>query len=195
MYETLDSFVKRVFPQFQLDYQQLQPFLETKKLEKGEFIVREGDICDFVGLTIEGCLRSFFLKDNKEITLFFHPEGLTFGDYESWQRQQPACFSCQAIENSQILVIKEKALAVLEDLPNGQKFLRLVVEDLAFQLRDRLLSLYRDSLEQRYLHFLKTEPNLLQRIPQHYLASHLGIEPESLSRLKRRVHERETLSD
>jgi hypothetical protein len=83
----------------------------------------------------------------------------------------------------------------LEDLPNGQKFLRLVVEDLAFQLRDRLLSLYRDSLEQRYLHFLKTEPNLLQRIPQHYLASHLGIEPESLSRLKRRVHERETLSD
>ncbi|MBW4647790.1 MAG: Crp/Fnr family transcriptional regulator [Kastovskya adunca ATA6-11-RM4] len=159
-------------------------------MQKGDFLFREGDICWFVGLTLKGCLRSFFLKDGKELTLFFHLEHYTLGDYESLRRQTPACFSCQAIEDSEILILNSQVIEVLETMPDGQKLLRLVVEDLAFQLRDRLLSLYRDSPEQRYLNFLKSEPQLLQRIPQHYLASHLGIEPESLSRLKRRVQEK-----
>ncbi len=141
-------------------------------------------------MTKEGCFRTFFLKDGKELTLFFHPEHHTLGDYESLRRQKPACFSCQAIEDSEVLIINAQVIKVLETEPDGQKLLRLVVEDLAFQLRDRLLSLYRDSPEQRYLNFLKSKPQLLQRIPQYYLASHLGIEPESLSRLKRRVHKK-----
>lgn len=111
------------------------------------------------------------------------------GDYESFRQQRPAFFSCQAIEDSEVLIVNAQLIEVLEALPDGQKLLRLVVEDLAFQLRDRLFSLYRDSPEQRYLSFLKT-PELSQRISQQYLASHLGIEPESLSRLKRRVHDK-----
>ena len=89
-----------------------------------------------------------------------------------------------------MLIINTQVIKVLETEVDGQKLLRLVVENLAFQLRDRLLSLYRDSPEQRYLNFLNSEPKLLQRIPQYYLASHLGIEPESLSRLKRRVNKK-----
>ncbi|WP_233501232.1 Crp/Fnr family transcriptional regulator [Acaryochloris thomasi] len=169
----------------------IEPLLELRQVEKGEFIFREGDICDAVGITHKGCLRSFFLKDGKELTLFFHPEQYTLGDYESLRRQRPAYFSCQAVENSVVLMMNTQAIEVLEALPNGQKLLRLVVEDLAFQLRDRLLSLYRDPPEQRYLSFIETEPKLLQRIPQHYIASYLGIEPESLSRLKRRIQSRQ----
>ena len=159
-------------------------------MNKGEFLFREGDVCNFVGLTLKGCLRTFFLKEGKELTLFFHPEQHTLGDYESFRRQRPACFSCQAIEDSKVLIVNAQVIEVLEAIPDGQKLLRLVVEDLAFQLRDRLFSLYRDSPEQRYLSFLKT-PELSQRVSQQYLASHFGIEPESLSRLKRRVHDKE----
>jgi CRP-like cAMP-binding protein len=190
MYEFLHSFVQQFFPQSQVDATLIEPLLESKKVLKGGFLFREGDICHFVGLTVSGCLRSFFLKDGKELTLFFHPEHSTLGDYESFRRQTPAYFSCQAIEDSEILVLNLQVIEILETMPDGQKLLRLVVEDLAFQLRDRLLSLYRDPPEQRYLNFLKNEPELLQQIPQHYLASHLGIEPESLSRLKRRVQEK-----
>ncbi|AFY96981.1 Crp/Fnr family transcriptional regulator [Chamaesiphon minutus] len=190
MYELLHSFIQQLFPECQVDATLIEPLLESKRVLKGDFLFREGDICYFVGLTMRGCLRSFFLKDGKELTLFFHPEHSTLGDYESFRRQTPAYFSCQAIEDSEVLTLNSQAIEILETLPDGQKLLRLVVEDLAFQLRDRLLSLYRDSPEQRYLDFLKSEPKLLQRIPQQYLASHLGIEPESLSRLKRRVQER-----
>ena len=187
MYELLHLFVDQLFPQCQVDLTLVEPFLELKKLDREEFLFQEGDICNFVGLTKKGCLRTFLLKDGKELILFFHPEHHTLGDYESWRKQKPACFSCQAIENSEVLIINTRASEMLETEPDGQKLLRLVVENLAFGLRDRLLSLYRDSPEQRYLNFLESEPKLLQRIPQYYLASYLGIEPESLSRLKRRV--------
>ena len=190
MSELLHSFIQQLFPHCQVDVTRLELLLESRRIPKGEFLFQEGDVCDFVGLTLKGCLRSFFLKDGKELTLFFHPEHHTLGDYESFRRQTPAYFSCQAIEDSKILILNTQAIALLETMPDGQKLLRLVVENLAFELRDRLLSLYRDSPEQRYLTFLKNEPELLQRIPQHYLASHLGIEPESLSRLKRRIQEK-----
>ena len=190
MYELLHALVEKLFPQCQIDLTIVEPFLKLRQVYKEEFLFREGDVCHFVGLTSKGCFRTFFLKDGKELTLFFHPEYHTLGDYESLRRQKPACFSCQAVEDSEVLLINAQVIKVLETEPDGQKLLRLVVEDLAFQLRDRLLSLYRDSPEQRYIDFVKNEPNLLQRIPQYYLASHLGIEPESLSRLKRRVDEK-----
>ncbi len=190
MYELLDIFVKKLFPQCQVNLTLVEPLLELRKVYKEEFLFQEGDICNFVGLTKKGCFRTFFLKDGKELTLFFHPEHHTLGDYESLRQQKPACFSCQAIENSEVLIINAQVIKVLETEPDGQKLLRLVVENLAFQLRDRLLALYRDSPEQRYLNFLDSEPKLLQRIPQYYLASHLGIEPESLSRLKRRIQKK-----
>jgi CRP-like cAMP-binding protein len=190
MYEPLHLFIQQISPQFQIDWMLVEPLLESKRLNKGEYLFREGDICEFVGLTLKGCLRMFFLKDGKELTLFFHPENQTLGDYESFRLQHPASFSCQAIEDSEVLIINQQAIQVLETATDGQKLLRLVVEYLAFRLRDRLLSLYRDTPEQRYLHLLKTEPHLLQRVPQHYLASHLGIEPESMSRLKRRIYQR-----
>lgn len=190
MYELLQPFIQQLFPRCQIDRALVEPLLELRRVQKKDFLFREGDICSFVGLTLKGCLRIFFLKDGKELTLFFHPEHATLGDYESFRRKTPACFSCQAIEDSEVLILNSKFIEVLETMPDGQKLLRLVVEDLAFQLRDRLLSLYRDSPKQRYLSLLMSEPELLQRIPQHYLASHLGIEPESLSRLKRRIQEK-----
>ncbi|WGV28439.1 Crp/Fnr family transcriptional regulator [Halotia branconii] len=188
MYEPFYEFIRQFLPEFKIDVTIVEPLLESRKVYKGEFLFREGDVCDFVGLTLKGCLRTFFLKDAKEFTLFFHSEHQPLGDYESFSKQRPACFSCQAIEDSEVLLINHQVLQVFEVAPDGQKFLRLYAESLAFMLRDKLLSLFKDTPEQRYLNLIQTEPLILQRIPQYYLASYLGIEPESLSRLKRRVH-------
>ena len=94
----------------------------------------------------------------------------------------------QAIEDSEVLIFNHQAMVLFEKAPGGQKLLRLVAEDLAFLLRDKLLSLLIDTPQERYLKLIETQPELLQRIPQYYLASYLGIEPESLSRLKRRMN-------
>lgn len=189
MFEPFYEFIRELLPEFKIDVTLLEPLLESRKVYKGEFLFREGDVCDFVGLTLSGCLRTFFLKDAKELTLFFHPEHQPLGDYESFRKQQPACFSCQAIEDSEVLLVNHQVFHLFEVTPDGQKFLRFHAESLAFMLRSKLLSLFKDPPEQRYLTLIQTEPELLQRIPQYYLASYLGIEPESLSRLKRRVYQ------
>jgi CRP-like cAMP-binding protein len=174
-HEPLRAFIEQVFPQFRVDWRDIEPYLRVKTLEKGEFLFQAGDICTSVGFTLQGCLRMFFLKDGKELTLFFHPENRVVGDYQSFRLQQPAVFSCQAIEASDVLILTAQTIQALEAAEQGQQLLRLVVEHLAFGLRDRLLSLYRDSPEQRYLALLQAEPELMQRVSQHYLASYLGL--------------------
>ena len=96
--------------------------------------------------------------------------------------KKPACFSCQAIEDSEVLIINTQVIKVLETQPDGQQLLRLVVEDLAFGLRDceasqrhRLLSLYRDSPEQRYCDFLLTFSVVhIDRIENGKIVEHWG---------------------
>ena len=189
MYQSFYTYLKHLAPEIELNPKSIEPILKSQKLSKGEFVFHQGDICQSVYFTLQGCLRSFVIKDAKEYTLFFHPENQSLGDYESFQKGTTACFSCQAIEDSEILVIDRKIIDFLENAPQGQKLLRLIAEDLAFFLRDKLLSLFLDTPEELYLKLLQTEPDLLQRIPQYYLASYLGIEPESLSRLKRRIYQ------
>ncbi|MEA5603836.1 Crp/Fnr family transcriptional regulator [Nostoc sp. UHCC 0252] len=190
MFEQFSEFIQQFLPEFKIELMRIEPLLKTVKIQKGEFLFHEGDVCEFLGLTLKGCLRTFFLKDGKELTLFFHLENQPLGDYESFRKQQPACFSCQAIEDSEVLIVSNELFQVFELAPEGQKFLRLHAESLAFMLRDKLLSLFKDTPEQRYLKLLQTEAELLQRIPQYYIASYLGVEPESLSRLKRRIQKK-----
>ncbi|MBE9216231.1 Crp/Fnr family transcriptional regulator [Plectonema cf. radiosum LEGE 06105] len=188
MYESFYRFIQKLSPEFKIDINILESLLKSKEVRKGEFLFHKGDICEFVAFTYKGCLRSFVVKHDKEYTLFFHTENQTFGDYESFQKNKPACFSTQAIEDSEILIFNHQTMLLFEKTVGGQKLLRLVAEDLAFLLRDKLLSLLIDTPQERYLKLIETEPQILQRIPQYYLASYLGIEPESLSRLKRRVY-------
>ena len=190
MYESFYEFIHQLFPDFKINFVILKPLLKSKKLCRGEFLFQEGEICEFVGFTLKGCLRTFVIKNAKEYTLFFHPEQQTFGDYESFQKRKPTRFSIQAVEDSEIMIFDHSVMQFFETVPQGQTFLRLVAEDLAFLLRDKILYLFLDTPEERYLNLLQTEPELLQRLPQYYLASYLGIEPQSLSRLKRRVYQK-----
>lgn len=190
-YRSFFEYIQQLSSELTFDPKLIRSFLKFRKISKSELVFHQGDICQAVYFTLHGCLRSFVVKNGKEYTLFFHSEKQTFGDYESFQKQTPAYFSCQAIEDSEIMIFDRRVMIFFENTPDGQKFLRLVAEDLAFFLRDKLLSLFLDTPEERYLKLIKNEPELLQRLPQYYLASYLGIEPESLSRLKRRVYQKE----
>ncbi|MGH1396547.1 MAG: Crp/Fnr family transcriptional regulator, partial [Trichormus sp.] len=70
MYELLHSFIEQIFPQCQIDLKLVEPLLESRKVHQEEFLFREGETCDFVGLTLKGCLRTFFFREDKELTLF-----------------------------------------------------------------------------------------------------------------------------
>jgi CRP/FNR family transcriptional regulator, anaerobic regulatory protein len=188
MQQPLYKFISNLLPDHGIDFAQVDSQIKKRTIAKGDYLFSEGEICQFIGFVIKGCFRIFILKDDKEITFDFFVENRPIADYESYFRKQPAQFYFQAIEPSEILILNDACIHLLfEASKNGQRLQRLVVENLFFRFRDKLLSLYLDTPEERYRKLLQVEPELLQRIPQYYLASYLGIEPESLSRLKRRI--------
>lgn len=190
MYESFYAFILKLFPDFNIDPRSFDPFLECVDVKKGEFLFQEWDICKFVGFTLKGCVRVFLVKDGRERTVSFHAENQSFGDFRSFLHQEPSQFYCQAIERSKIVIVNRQAMRFIEELPDGQKFLRLHAEAVASKMRDRLISLSMDAPEERYSKLFESEPEIVERVSNYHLASYLGIQPESLSRLKRRIYYR-----
>jgi CRP/FNR family transcriptional regulator, anaerobic regulatory protein len=191
MYSQFHDFITQLLPTHGIDFSQVDPQLKIREVNKDEYLFKEGEICQFAGFIVKGCFRIFLLKNDKEITFDFFLENRPIADYESYFRKRPTPFYFQALEPSQLLILNPSCFEQLfEAPPNGQRLQRIFVETLFFRLRDKLLSLYADEPETRYLTLLQTEPELVRRVPQYYLASYLGVEPESLSRLKRRMASR-----
>lgn len=190
MYEPFYTFILKVFPEFNIDPILFDPFLECVEVNKGDFLFQAGDVCKFIGFTLKGCIRVFLLKDDRECTLSFHTEHQSFGDYRSFLKQQPTSFYCEAIERSKILMFNHQAMRFIEELPDGQKFMRLHAEGFAAMMQNKLVSLYMDTPEERYCQLFESEPHIIDRVPSYHLASYLGIKPESLSRLKRRIYQK-----
>ncbi|KAM3106280.1 Crp/Fnr family transcriptional regulator [Phormidesmis sp. 146-33] len=192
MYEPFYAFILKIFPEFKINPTLLDPFLKCVEVNKGDFLFQEGDICKFIGFTLKGCVRVFLFNDGRECTLSFHTEHQSFGDYRSFLNQEPSQFFCEAIEHSKVLLVDHQALHFIEGLPDGQMFLRLHAEGFASKTRDKLVSLYMDTPEERYCKLFENEPQIIDRVSNYHLASYLGIKPESLSRLKRRIYYRKT---
>jgi CRP-like cAMP-binding protein len=188
MHSQFQDFITQLLPDHGIDFSRIEPQLKKREVSKDDYLFREGEVCQFAGFILKGCFRIFFLRDGKEITFDFFSENRSIADYESLFRKRPTPFYFQAVEPSELLILNLFCFEQLFEVSsNGQRLQRIFVETLFFRLRDKLLSLYGDDPESRYLTLLQTEPELVQRVPQYYLASYLGIEPESLSRLKKRI--------
>lgn len=116
-------------------------------------------------------------------------------DYESYFYGRPTPFYFQALEDSHVLLLDKSCKDYLfEQHAEGQRLQRLIVERNFILFRDRLLSLYLDSPEERYNLLLRHNPTLMQRISQYHIASYVGVKPESLSRLKKWMYQQITKS-
>ena len=157
-------------------------------LKKGEFFLQEGEINNKLGFIVEGLVRYFVHKNHEESTLEFSKEGEFIAEYQSFLNKSASIQAIQAIEDTTLLVTDFEGLqTIYNNTKNGNLIGRIVIEYRFGHLMRQLLSIYMHNPEERYLHFLKTFPDLAQRIPQYYIASYVGVKPESLSRIRKRI--------
>lgn len=157
-------------------------------LKKGDFFLQEGVVNNKLGFVVEGLVRYFVYKNNEESTLEFSKEGEFVAEYQSFLSQSESIQSIQAIEDTNLLVTDFEGLQTIYNKTiNGNLIGRLVIEYRFGHLMRQLLSIYMHNPEERYLQFLKTFPDLVQRVPQYYIASYVGVKPESLSRIRKRL--------
>jgi len=171
----------------QIDY--WASLFTEKKFKKGEFMLREGEVDKYLAFVVKGCLRLYTIDNKgKEHIMQFAPENWWISDMESFSKGIPSIYFIDALEDSEVLLIdfpsQEKALA---KCPILIAFFQKLMQNRQLASQKRIIHSMSASAEERYLDFLKTYPSFMQRVPQHMIASYLGITPESLSRIRKQV--------
>jgi CRP-like cAMP-binding protein len=162
---------------------------ELKQYSKKEMFFNQGDIASKEGFVLSGSWRIFH-RDVKgaEHVLYFAFSNWWIGDMASFANQSAAFFSAAAIENSWVLEVdKVKKDKLLNAFPEMERLFRIIIEKHLVVLQKRFLLTISTQASERYLELIQRAPGIEQLVPQHQIASYLGILPESLSRMKKNM--------
>ena len=171
------------------DIQVLLNYIKIKSFEKKEFLLKEGQICKANYFVETGLLRMFYINDKgiEQIT-HFALENWWLADFMSLIMQSEAKFYIQAVENSEVIMVDHHSQEELfKHLPQLERYFRIMTQR-AYAASQMRVKYYHDySKEENYRVFVSLFPKFVQRIPQYMLASYLGITPEYLSELRKKV--------
>lgn len=162
-----------------------------KSIKKGDVILSEGQTSNKGFFVLKGCLRVYYVVDGEEKTTAFYTEmeGVTPNCVLT---KLPSEYYITASEDSIITVsTPEMEIEVFEKFPKFEKLCRLLSEELLMKQQVDFDEFKTSSPEKRYLNLMEKRPDLIQRIPQHQLASFIGVKPQSLSRLRSRILKKE----
>jgi len=183
---------------FQNKFPQLTPYLDKylqflKRIEAPAktVLLEEGKISGHYFFVEKGCIRAAYNNNGKDATIqfFFENEGVT--SFESFVKNTPSMFTIETIEPSIIYALpKIYITALVEELSDEPVILKMILNfsvERQLHYMHEFLSFIRDTPEQRYQNLLKESPHIIQRIPQHYIASYLGVSTVHLSRIKSKI--------
>jgi CRP-like cAMP-binding protein len=178
----------RISPLSADEAQAIADNMVIKTFPKGTFLVREGQVAVDSYFVMEGCIRQYSIVDGEEKTTEFFTEDQWAIALNSFTRKEPATFYWVCNEDTTVSMGNEQQAQVLfKQFPRFETISRAVVEAAFAEQQRRLTSYMTDSPEQRYAKLQQTRPTLLQRTPQYQIASYIGVKPESLSRIRKRM--------
>jgi CRP-like cAMP-binding protein len=156
--------------------------------ENNAVLLREGDVCKKLYFVANGIVRFSKLAGGEEITFVIRSEGAFCNDLESFLKQTASQNSISAIGNTTVLSITYENLQLFyNEVTFGDRFGRLAIEQKYTMVVNHLTTLYFESPEQRYVRFASKHRDLMQRIPQYYIASHMNVSPQALCRIKKKL--------
>ena len=162
--------------------------MSIKQFRKGDFLLKEGQQSVDTYFILQGCIREFVITDGEEKTTNFFTEDQWVISLNNFGPKKPTSNNLTCVEDTTVSVgNEESAQAMFKRFPRFETISRAVMETFFTAQKKLLTSFLTDSPEQRYLTLLKSRPDLFQRIPQYHIASYIGVKPESLSRIRKRV--------
>lgn len=160
-----------------------------RKVKKKHLLLQAGDVCKYNTFVVEGCFKMFFLDINgKEHIIQFAVENWWIGDIGSFYKEEPSLLYIEALENSTVLQIKrEDQYKLFTDYPKFNRIFRVFTENALVSTQKRILQNISSTAEERYVDFYNRYPHFFNRISNVQIASYLGMTPEFLSTIRKKV--------
>jgi CRP-like cAMP-binding protein len=151
-------------------------------------LLQAGNICNFEAYVIKGCIREYYIDNHgAELTLQFAIEDWWVSDITSFEDQKVSSMYIETLEDCALLMLSRQSKErLLAEVPKLERMFRLMIQRHLSTVQSRLFRTVTFSAMEKYLEFIKRYPTIPQRVPQHYIASYLGISPEFLSKLRTR---------
>ncbi len=189
MFENINKNVSKGVSFSAKELARFDELLQVKHFPKKTFLLQEGEICNFEAYINKGCTRTYYIDENGfEVTLMFSIEDWWISDIASFYEQRPSNLFIETLEDCELLVFnpvtKEMLLA---EVPKFERVFRLMVQRRLAVTQNRLISTIAKPAQEKYLDFIERYPTIPQRVPQHYIASYLGISPEFLSKVRAKL--------
>ena len=186
------SLQKHIKKHTQISDENLEKFSNAftlQKVAKKEFLLKEGEICQFEGFVTGGCFKVFHSDQNgTEHTLYFAIEDWWVADVDSFTNSNPSQLNIQALENSEVLLIsKQNKEKLYQEIPEIEKLFRIMSQKNLVALQRRMIDNLSKTAEQRYLDFLAKYPKITQRLTNIQIAAYLGVSPEFVSKIRRKI--------
>lgn len=188
MFDEFKKSIQRVYPLSDPDCEMFRDAFVAKRFKKNEVWTVPGQICREIGFLARGVFRMYYLKDGKEINAHFFFETEFVTAYQSFLSQTPSGCYISALEDSELVVFQHHKLQDAYDRSHTwERFGRLVSETCYLDAMNRSESFLFKNGEQRYLELLQSHPHIFRRVPLYHIASYLGLERETLSRLRKKI--------
>ncbi len=181
IYQYFNGFV----PLTREELEQILPYFEFREFGKKQLVVTLGEVDEYFNIILNGLVRKYMIVGKKDVTLQLSIEGQMIHSEISFNTQTPSNTIVEAIEPTLLLSMSYKNLQIVYNkFPKIEKMGRLVITYMFIKKDFRDFSQLKKTTRQRFVDYMKSHPDMLQRVPQKYLASYLNIKPETFSRLK-----------
>lgn len=188
MEDKLLNYFSKIMPLTAQEAAAIAETMTIRKYKKGTFLLMAGEVSMEAYFVLEGCVRQYYLVDGEEKTSNFFTEEQWVVSITSMTQQVPSGHFLQCCLDS-ILVVgnREKEEYLYKRFPKLESVSRKVMEKVFAEQQEVMASYSTDTPEQRYIKLMKSRPELFQNIPQYHIASYIGVQPESLSRIRKRI--------
>ncbi len=189
MYDLFFKHFNSKVPLTAAEQELITSFLRPKKIRKKQYLLQEGDVSRSIAFVEKGSLRAYSVDDEGgEHIIQFALEGWTISDLFSFLTGEPATYNIDALEDSELVLIDKQAHEqMLVQVPKYETYTRVQITGAYIAMQRRLTSIISLPVDERYANLLSTYPDIAQRVPQHMIASYMGLQPETLSRIRKKM--------
>lgn len=185
--QKIEAFVRTLVQPDAGEWQALAEIIHPKKLKKKELLLEAGQVCTFIAFINSGVLREYNYQYDKEVTVDFMEDGQFTSDYQSFIMQVPSRQYIEALTDVDLLIMRRDEVNALYDKYKiWERFGRLIIERVFCRAEEKRKKIIAATHEELYREFAVLYPQIVQNVPQYYIASYLGLTPEHLSRLRKK---------